>query len=101
MACRQIRFTRDALKFYVGAFCLMPDHLHLLVSPDRSGLPLGEMMGRYKGHTTNASWQLGWNGKLWKPRFHDRIVRVSEGIAPVAKYIYENPERKGIDSSWP
>ena len=99
--CTLLRETSEELGTYLGVYCLMPDHLHTLVSPDRSGLELGNLVGRFKGLTTNASWDLGWTGKLWQPRFYDHIVRKSEGIAEVARYIYENPERKGFDSGYP
>ncbi|MEE9296823.1 MAG: transposase [Phycisphaerae bacterium] len=86
---------------YLGAYCLMPDHLHLLISPDRSAMTLGELVGRLKGLTTNESWKLRWTGTLWQKRFYDHIVRKSEGIAEVARYIYENPDRKGLTADYP
>ncbi len=51
--------------------------------------------------TTNESWKLGWGGRLWQPRFYDHIVRKSEGIAEVARYIFENPDRKGLADDYP
>ena len=79
----------------------MPDHLHVLLSPDRSGIELGDLIGRFKGITTNAGWKLGWSGPLWQPRFYDHIVRKSEGIAKVAQYIYENSDRAGMPIDYP
>ena len=73
----------------------MPDHLHVLLSPDRSGMSLGDLIGRIRGTTTNESWKLGWSGQLWQKRFYDHIVRKSEGVTEVARYIFENPDRKG------
>ncbi len=101
MVCTALTDHIEQTGAYLGAFCLMPDHLHVLMSPDRSGLLLGDVIGRVKGLTTNKSWKLGWNGVLWQPRFHDHIVRKREGIAKVAQYIYENPERKGLSAGYP
>ncbi len=101
MTCESIvRIAGDA-GAYVGAYCLMPDHLHVLISPDRSAMALGELIGRLKGVTTNKSWNLGWSGQLWQKRFYDHIVRKSEGIANVARYIYGNPDRKGLGADYP
>ncbi len=64
--CKILRETADELGAYLGIYCLMPDHLHVLLSPDRSALTLGGLVGWFKGLTTNASWSLGWAGKLWQ-----------------------------------
>lgn len=96
MGCETVRRVCDQCDAYVGAYCLMPDHLHLLISPDQGGMALGDIVGRIKGATTNRSWRLGWNGTLWQARFHDHIVRRNESVAATARYIFENPARKGL-----
>lgn len=96
MACRHIFLFSELLRFYLGAFCLMPDHLHLLFSPADSGLSVSAIVGRYKGRTTNESWKLGWSGRLWQRRFYDHIVRRDESVPDTARYIIENPERAGL-----
>jgi putative transposase len=101
MVCDMLYRTCDVCGAYLGAFCLMPDHLHLLISPDRSGMSLGNLVGRIKGATTNKSWQLGSTGTLWQNRFYDHVVRRSEGIAHVARYIYDNPDGEGLPNDYP
>jgi putative transposase len=78
------------------AFCLMPDHLHLLLRLGSSQWTLGEIMHSLKGFTTRRSWELGWQGALWQSRFHDHILRRSEDGRAIAEYILQNPERKGL-----
>ena len=41
---------------YLACYCLMPDHLHLLFSPDRSGLTVGQIVARFKGLSTRRAW---------------------------------------------
>jgi putative transposase len=101
MVCGLLRQNLEQTNAYVGAYCLMPDHLHVLLSPDRSGLSLGQLIGQFKGVSTNASWKLGWSGLLWQPRFYDHIVRKREGIAKVARYIYENSDRAALSPDYP
>ncbi len=101
IACESLSCLCNEYRAYLGAYCLMPDHLHILVSPDRSGMTLGNLIGRIKGTTTNKSWKLGWSGQLWQKRFYDHIVRKSEGIVEVARYLFENPDRKGLPSEHP
>jgi REP element-mobilizing transposase RayT len=79
----------------------MPDHLHLLCSPDQSGLTIGSIIGRYKGLTTSESWRCGLSGRLWQARYFDHIVRKTENVCNVARYIYENPDRKGLSPEYP
>jgi len=101
LCCRELADLCDQLNAYLGCYCLMPDHLHVLLSPDQSGLQLGSILGRYKSLTTRESWTLGHRGRLWQPRFYDHIVRKSEDIMAVARYIYENPDRKGLETEYP
>ncbi len=100
MVCDEITALADRHDVYVGAFCLMPDHLHLLMSPNARLISIPELVGRLKGKTTNASWMLGWNGKLWQERFYDHIVRRDESVVDTARYIYENPERAGLSGEY-
>jgi len=99
--CRLLVDVCDKLNAYLGCYCLMPDHLHILLSPDQSGLQLGSILGRYKSLTTRQSWTFGHCGRLRQPRFYVHIVRKSEDIVAVARYIYENPDRKGLEKEYP
>ena len=101
MVCETLSRLCNEYRAYLGAYCLMPDHLHVLLSPDRNGMSLGDLIGRIKGTTTNESWKLGSSGQLWQKRFYDHIVRKSEGITEVARYIFENPDRKGLPHDYP
>jgi putative transposase len=91
-------------KCRVIVYCLMPDHLHFVICPREDGISVISCVMQFKGKTTNQSWKLGWNGKLWQPRFYDHIVRSNESQTSISKYILENPIRKGFVSSiddWP
>ncbi len=84
--------------------CLMPDHLHFLVSPRREGVSVLTFTERYKGKSTNRSWTVGWHGRLWQPRYYDHIVRAEEDLRAIAEYILANPVRRGLvedAGDWP
>ena len=88
---------------FVFTYCLMPDHLHFLVSPQIEGASILVFVDQYKGKTTNASWTCGWSGKLWEPRFYDHIVRSDEDLRAIAEYIVANPVRQrlvGCAADW-
>lgn len=80
----------------VYTYCLMPDHLHFLIKPRQDGVSVIRFAERFKGKSTNRSWPLGWQGKLWQPRSYDHLVRSNESLAAIAEYILNNPVRKGL-----
>ncbi|MGI8824501.1 MAG: REP-associated tyrosine transposase [Chloroflexota bacterium] len=86
--------ARRGLTLY--AYCLMPDHLHLLLRVGDRLYPLAEIMRAFKSFTTHQSWKLGRRGALWQARFYDHIVRKSEDGLRIAAYILDNPVRKGL-----
>jgi len=88
----------------VFTYCLMPDHLHFLISPRREGISVLTFTDQYKGKATNRSWTVGWRGKLWQPRYYDHIVRSQESLLEIAEYILSNPIRRGLverAEDWP
>jgi len=81
--------------FAVVAYCFMPDHLHLLVegvSEDADLIAFAKDLKQriaYRYLRKRA-------GPVWQKGFYERIVRDDEARLTVAKYILENPVRKGL-----
>ena len=99
-----LRNEPERLRCQVHIYCLMPDHLHFLVSLWEDGVSVLTFSDQYKGKTTNESWQFDWEGKLWQPRYYDHIVRDDEDLVLIAQYILDNPMRKGLvgqGEEWP
>lgn len=78
------------------AYRLMPDHLHVLVSPSSEGDSVLDMIRRFKGASTRIAWRYGIVGRLWQPRLYDRVLRRDEAIDRVCEYIRYNPVRRGL-----
>lgn len=91
--------TSTTYQCHVFVYCLMPDHLHLLISPREQGASVLTFIERFKGKTTNQSWKLQWKGTLWQPGFFDHGLRQEEDFRETANYILENPVRKGLIDS--
>ena len=54
----------------IRAYCLMPNHVHLIVAPhDEEGVcrGIGETHRRY---TRRVHFREGWRGRLWQGRCH-------------------------------
>ncbi len=80
----------------VLAYCLMPNHIHLLVRPsDDEGL--AKMMQGitlcYSKYFNEAN---GRTGRLWECRYHSTVIDADSYLWTVSKYIEENPVRAGI-----
>ncbi len=76
----------------VWAYCLMPNHVHLILVPqDEDGLrrALGEAHRRY---TRRINDREGWRGHLWQERFHSFAMDEPHLLA-AARYVELNPVR--------
>jgi putative transposase len=76
----------------VWAYCLMPNHVHLILTPsDADGLraALGEAHRRYTRHVNLRE---GWRGYLWQGRFASCPMDEAHLLA-CARYVELNPLR--------
>lgn len=74
----------------VWAYCLMPNHVHLVMVPsEEDGLRavLGEAHRRYTRH---INFREGWRGHLWQERFHSFVMDEPYLLAAV-RYVERNP----------
>jgi putative transposase len=79
----------------VWAYCLMPNHVHLLAVPKTSeGLAraIGEAHRRY---TRLVNFREGWRGYLWQGRFGSFPMDGAHALA-CARYIELNPVRAAL-----
>jgi putative transposase len=75
----------------VLAYCLMPNHVHLIMVPaDEFGLrgALGEAHRRY---TRMINFRESWKGHLWQERFHSFVMDERYLLAAV-RYVEVDPE---------
>jgi len=76
----------------IWAYCLMPNHVHLILVPgDADGLraALGEAHRRYTRH---VNFREGWRGYLWQGRFASFPMDEAYLLA-CARYVELNPVR--------
>lgn len=91
-----LRAAAKTFKVAVHAYVLMPNHVHLLVSPaDQPGL--GQMMqwiGRYYVPYFNRRY--GRIGTLWQGRYKTSVVDSERYFMVCSRYIELNPVRAGL-----
>lgn len=96
---RYLETLRECKKRYgiaVHAFCLMTNHVHLLLTPSESS-SLGKLMKRLAGRQTRHQNRLeGRSGTLWEGRYKSSLVDHDEYLLACSRYIELNPVRAGI-----
>jgi len=92
----------DALRFYHGksvevlAYCVMPDHVHLLVRIAEGGPSLSRWIGDFKRWVSRAVRKQLELELTWQPGFFERVIRDTEDLVEAARYVVGNPVRAGL-----
>jgi putative transposase len=81
--------------FAVIAYCVMPDHLHLVLEGTSPDADLRETVRLWKLRTAFA-WRVRTESQLWQQGFHDRVLREDDDTGGVVRYVLENPVRAGL-----
>ena len=91
----QFRHAASAEDFAILAYCVMPDHVHLLVEGITESADLRRFAANAKQRPGGA-YALRYGGPLWQEGFYDRVLRRSEDAKSVARYLLANPVRSGV-----
>ena len=94
----QLRRTCRREKFALLAYCLMPDHAHVLVEGTSDTSDLRRLIKSAK-QRSGQSFAARHNQPLWQEGFHDRVLRRDEDSKQIARYIVDNPVRAGLARS--
>jgi putative transposase len=82
---------RAAGGYFLHEFILVPDHLHLLLTPGQT-VTLEKAMQLIKG---GSSYEIhkrrGHQMEVWQPGFHERTIRDARDFQEKADYIRANP----------
>jgi putative transposase len=90
-----IRENKDEAGVRVLAYCLMTNHIHFLVVPEREN-SLALLFGRANGRYAQAlNIRRGRSGHLWQARYHSCPMSPSHLEAGL-RYVEANPCRAGI-----
>lgn len=97
----------DSVEYYARRFgyrlygyTLMPDHVHVLLSPDASGVPIPKWLQAFKSYGGHQYVRLGYPAPLWQRSARDRVCRRNETAQHVLVYIVNNPVRAGLVERW-
>ena len=82
-------------RWVVHSYCLMPNHVHLLVETPQANVSAGMqwLHGRYAEHVNHRHQH---EGHAFDRRFHSVLVERDSHLLEVVRYIALNPVRAGI-----
>jgi len=90
-----LRFMHNGCRSFqlsLLSYCLMPNHVHLLLVPPTEAALREAVASIHQNYTRFINTKHGWKGHLWQGRFFSCAVQPQ--IAPiVARYIELNPVR--------
>jgi putative transposase len=89
-----LRELKDAFGVKVYAYCLMTNHVHLLLAPGESTAGLGRLMKALAARATRYRNRLeGRSGTLWESRYKSSVVQSDSYLLACSRYIELNPVR--------
>lgn len=96
------QIVRDALFHFAGeryelhAWCVMPNHVHLVIEPTGSW-SLAEILHSVKSFTAKrANAALGRDGEFWQAEYYDHLVRDEADYGRAVEYVLGNPAKAGL-----
>ncbi len=96
---------RDQCVYDLWAYCIMPNHVHLVCTPlareDGTYWSLLRILQSLKGYTAHrANEILERSGVFWQRESYDHVVRDEDELARIVDYVKNNPPNAQLVSRW-
>ena len=89
---------------WIGAYVIMPDHLHRFVAADDEQIAISAWMKSVKNTISKTLRESGVAPPHWQKTFFDHLLRSSESYSEKWNQVRENPVRAGlvkVAEDWP
>lgn len=103
---------RDQMAYELLAYCIMPNHVHMVFSVERfaESLPARDGVSRYivtdiigslkKFTAHEANKILYRSGIFWQHESYDHVVRNDGDLGRIIEYVLNNPVKAGMVQEW-
>jgi len=96
---------RDGQVYDLDAFCIMPNHVHVVFTPlpkaDGTYHAMSAIMHSLKRYTAReANLVLGRSGSFWQHENYDHVVRDEAELRRIILYVVHNPVKAGLVEHW-
>ena len=86
---------RDQNRFLLHGFAIMPEHIHVLLTPAET---IERAVQMIKGGYSFAVRKQG-PGEIWQPGYHAHRITSAEDYRNQLAYIADNPKQRGLADS--
>ncbi len=91
---------RDAMGLKLFAYCLMSNHVHLIVDPGNDATNISALMKRLAGrHARRLNLRNSWSGSIWESRFKCSPIETDRYLLACGRYVDLNPVRANLVSA--
>jgi REP element-mobilizing transposase RayT len=88
-------------QYDLHAFCIMSNHVHVLLTARKGAPKLFRMMQAHKSYTAvMANRILGRSGKFWELESYDHLVRNNLSFQRILRYILNSPVKARLVQRW-
>lgn len=91
--------AKDRYRVKLFAFCLMPNHFHLVLEPAHQKALSQFMQWLLTSHVRRYHKHYGSSGHIWQGRFKSFPIQRDEHLITVLCYVLQNPVRGGLSST--
>ncbi len=93
---RLIGEASERVAMRVSAFCIMPNHFHLVLWPPRDDALSVWMQWLATAHVRRHHRRHGTSGHIWQGRFKAFPIQRDDHLLTVVRYVERNPVRAGL-----
>jgi len=79
----------------VWAYCLMPNHVHLIMVPNKTDGLRAALSEAHRRYTRYINFREQWRGHLWQERFYS-FVMDEPHLVSAMRYVERNPVNAGL-----
>ena len=88
-------------RYRLWAYCIMPNHVHVLLTHQDTKWPLYKILQSHKSYTAKiCNRLLERSGPFWEKEYYDHIVRNPSAFSNILNYILQNPVKAGLTRNW-
>lgn len=91
----------DTKEYDLICYCLMSNHVHVVLKLRDGTKILSSIMHSIKRHTARESNKiLNKHGKFWQEESYDRYIRNERELKNTVEYVLNNPVKAGLVDNW-
>jgi REP element-mobilizing transposase RayT len=96
-----LRFYHERNDYALLAGCVMPNHVHIVVSLSDEAPLLARTLQKIKSFTArHINGLQGSTSRVWQPESYDHRIRSTRELQNVLAYVLNNPVKAGLVAEW-